>query len=550
MNKKKEFVFLVVIFLLAIFLRFFRLGLNPASLYWDEAAIGLDAYSISQTGKDMNGQNWLQPVLGSYGDFKAPILIWLATVSVNFFGMNPWAIRLPVALFSILSIYLSYLLIKEILSFNDTLAKRYKLMPILTALILSISPWTVHFGRIAFESSLSVAFLLLALLFFVKALKNKPIYFPLSTIFASVAVYSYYSLRLIIPLFCLALIILFFKEIKQKKSWVFASIILFVLLMLPILRSPYYGKSQEYRLNNNNLIHHEQVIMESSKQMERYGSNLYSKLVYHRYVLLSRDFLINASSHFSADFLFFSGDKNLRQHSGYLGEFLLVSMPFYYLGLFLLFKNLKSKLSIFLLIFMVLSPIPAAMVYEVPHASRAIYLFVPFSILIAWGMNEFILFGKKFAVALLLAAFSINAIFYYSDYFIDYQKRSSEAWLYSYNQVAIYIKDHYQEFSKIDIDERYWFPRIFIYYQFPGLLEEARGLKGAILSNNVNSFGLPDPFDYLLDNKDLTKKQAKFFYYSNEVPEDFKIVESFDFLNGDKSLVLAVKDGVPKVISK
>ena len=58
------------------------------------------------------------------------------------------------------------LLLKEILSFNDTLAKRYKLMPILTALILSISPWTVHFGRIAFESSLSVAFLLLALLFF------------------------------------------------------------------------------------------------------------------------------------------------------------------------------------------------------------------------------------------------------------------------------------------------------------------------------------------------------------------------------------------------
>jgi 4-amino-4-deoxy-L-arabinose transferase-like glycosyltransferase len=545
MNKKKELIFLVVILLIAFCLRFFQLGSNPASLYWDEAAIGLDAYSIATTGKDMNNQFFLQPVLGSYGDFKAPVLIWLVTPFVRVLGMTALAIRLPVALFSVLSVYLAYRLLKELLTFDDRLARRYKFMPLLLALIMAISPWTVHFGRIGFESSLSVAFLLLALLFFLKALKNKGHYFLLSALFASVAVYSYYSLRFILPLFYLALMIIFFKEIKKNQLWrqLILALCLFVVAMIPILSSPYYARSQEYRFNNDNLVHHQKVIEESSQYLERYGSNLYSRVVYHRYLFVVRDFLSNMAAHFSNDFLFFKGDANLRQHSGYFGEFLLVSLPFYYLGLFLFFKNYKSKLSAFLLVFMLLSPIPAAMVYEVPHASRAIYLFVPFSILIAWGINEFILFGKKIAIFVTAALLLMNAGFYYSDYFIEYPKRSSEAWLYSYNQVALYLKEHYQEFSKVEISERYWLPRIFVYYQFPQLLDQTRELKNALLNNPVNSFGLADPFAYLLDPNDPSKKQAKFIYYQDEIPAGFYAVQNFDFLNGDKSLILVVKDG-------
>jgi hypothetical protein len=251
------------------------------------------------------------------------------------------------------------------------------------------------------------------------------------------------------------------------------------------------------------------------------------------------------------DFLFVNGDSNLRQHSGYLGEFFLVLMPFYLLGLFLLFKNIKSKISLFFLVFLALAPIPAAMVYEVPHASRAIYLFIPFSVIIAWGLNEFIIFtetikNKILAILLkllVLGAILVNASFYYADYFIEYPKRSSEAWLYQYNQVSAYIKDHYQEYRKIDIDGRYWSPELFVFYQFPELVVENQELKNALLNSPVNSFGMPNPFDYLLDEKDLSKKEAKFLYYELETPEGFYEIQDFDFLNGDKSLKLVVKDG-------
>ena len=537
---------------MAIFLRFWQLGKNPVSMYWDEVAIALDAYSFNQTGKDMNNMNWLQPVFGSYGDFKAPIFILLVVPFLKVLGMTSLAVRLPIAIFSLLSLTLVYFLSKEILSFDKKLAKKYQLLPLLSLLIVAISPWPVHFARIGLESSLSVFFFLAALLFFLKGVRGKSWWILVSIMPAVLAVYSYYSLRVVIPLFVFSLILIFFKKIWTKKIWsIFGAILLFVLAIVPIFKSPYYLRSQDYRLNNNNLIYPNQLVKESSQYLETYGSNLYSRVVYHRYIFWTRDFLKNFSSHFSADFLFISGDSNLRQHSGYLGEFFLVLMPFYFLGLFLLLKNIKSKTSQFLLTFVLLAPIPAAMVYEVPHASRAIYLFVPFSILIAWGINEFILFLKTWKSKLLAKliglflffAIFLNAGLYYADYFIDYPKRSSEAWLYQYNQVAAYIREHHREYQAIEIDGRYWFPEIFVYYQFPELILEIQELKNALLNSPVNSFGVPNPFEYILDEKDKGKKIAKFIYYDVETPEGYYQLEEFKFLNGEPSLKLVVKDG-------
>lgn len=551
MKKKQKRLLIFLIFLLAAFLRFYQIGKNPVSLYWDEAAIALDAYSLSETGKDMNNMSIWQPVFGSYGDFKAPVLIILSSLSVRLLGMNAFAIRLPMAVISLLTMLIAYYLVKDLLSFDKHLKKKYQLLPLLTLFILAISPWPVHFARIAFESSLSVFFLLLSLWFFIKGIKDKNYWILLSVIPGVLSIYSYYSLRVIVPLFVFFLTLIFFKKIWPKKILsLLLAMALFVLATLPILRSPYYARSQDYRLNNDNLIRRQRVIKESSQYLERYQSNPVAKLVYHRHIFWGRDFLQNFSSHFSLDFLFISGDPNLRQHSGYWGEFFIVLMPVYFFGLYLLAKNLGSKTSQFLLVFLLLSPIPASMVYEVPHASRAIYLFVPFSIIIAWGLAE--LFNilakiknqsyKKILSCGIILLILLNAGFYYLDYFIDYPKRSSAAWLYQYNQVAEYIKDHYQEYRTITIDERYWFPRIFIYYQFPELVIDLQDLKNALLNNPTNSFGLADPFEFILDKDDDQKKEAQFIYYENEIPEGFVEVEQFNFLDGEPSLKLIVKE--------
>jgi len=182
MKKGQKRILMILIFLLAAFLRFYQIGKNPVSLYWDEAAIALDAYSLSETGKDMNNMSIWQPVFGSYGDFKAPVLIILSSLSVRLFGMNAFALRLPIAIISLFSMLIVYFLVEELLSFDKDLKKKYQLLPLLTFFILAISPWPVHFARIAFESSLSVFFLLLSLWFFIKGIRGKNYWIILSVI--------------------------------------------------------------------------------------------------------------------------------------------------------------------------------------------------------------------------------------------------------------------------------------------------------------------------------------------------------------------------------
>jgi len=57
MSKRRYWFGFIFILFLAIFLRFYKLGQIPVSLYWDEAAILLDAKIVSRTGHDMHNNS-------------------------------------------------------------------------------------------------------------------------------------------------------------------------------------------------------------------------------------------------------------------------------------------------------------------------------------------------------------------------------------------------------------------------------------------------------------------------------------------------------------
>src|SRR5258708_18635134 len=79
----------------ALFIRLFRLGQVPVSLYWDEIAMYVDIKSVLQSGQDMFGRPWFQVIYPSYGDFKLPAYIWSAILSAKIFGLSEWSFRLP-----------------------------------------------------------------------------------------------------------------------------------------------------------------------------------------------------------------------------------------------------------------------------------------------------------------------------------------------------------------------------------------------------------------------------------------------------------------------
>ena len=73
---------IIVILILAAFIRFYKLESFPVSIYWDEAAIGYNAYSIAMTGRDEYGMK-LPLLFKSFSDYKLPGYIYLDSVFIK-----------------------------------------------------------------------------------------------------------------------------------------------------------------------------------------------------------------------------------------------------------------------------------------------------------------------------------------------------------------------------------------------------------------------------------------------------------------------------------
>src|SRR5438105_332729 len=109
---KIKIIFLSIIILASV-LRLWNLNNFPTGFNADEAAIGYNAYSLLQTGKDEYGAPWpLQ--FKSFGDFKPGLYFYFVIPFVKVLGLNEWAVRLPSALLGIGLVILIYFLAKEL----------------------------------------------------------------------------------------------------------------------------------------------------------------------------------------------------------------------------------------------------------------------------------------------------------------------------------------------------------------------------------------------------------------------------------------------------
>src|SRR3989344_6180036 len=112
MNIKHK-LFLLVIILLAAFLRFYNITEVPPGVNRDEASIGYTAYSLLTTGKDEYGRPF--PLsFESFGDWKLPLYIYTTVPFVKLFGLNELAVRLPSVLAGTLTVLLTYFLVMEL----------------------------------------------------------------------------------------------------------------------------------------------------------------------------------------------------------------------------------------------------------------------------------------------------------------------------------------------------------------------------------------------------------------------------------------------------
>ncbi len=183
--KSKTFIFLLLTTLLGGVLRFWKLADFPVAPNWDEVSHGVNAYSILLTGKDEWGISFPH-IFRAFGDYKLPLYIYLSTIPVWLFGLNVFAVRFISALAGTLAIPGIYLLTREPFTNKDTskdspvipdqIGNLYKDLPLLSALLLAISPWHFFISRPALEANLSLTLIIFGFYFLLRFLKqNQPV---------------------------------------------------------------------------------------------------------------------------------------------------------------------------------------------------------------------------------------------------------------------------------------------------------------------------------------------------------------------------------------
>ncbi len=457
-----EWLLLGFILLLGFLLRFVRIEESPPSLYWDEAAIAYDALAIANTGNDMHGQHWLQPVLYSYGDYKAPVYIWMAALSIKVFGPTVMAVRLPSVLAGTLLVLTSWLLC--MLLFNS------KKTALLAAFLTALSPWSIQFSRAAFEANIGALLLSLTVVLILLAKKNK-VFFIAAAACGVGSIYSYFSLRLVLPLVLLGFLGAQFKNLKRKDLGFLAiAVVTAVLLLFPLFSSDSYKASNQFRLSNNNLLTTNQFVLEQNTARKLSGNTFISRLIYHRYWFFLKAFGENVLHHLDFNYLFISGDENRRHSTGFTGILLLGTFPFLVLGIWILYKE-KPKLTVLLTWWWLVSLIPAALVFEVPHSLRTLNGLLVSIIFAAVGLGWYwhkVAFNRWLQL-LPIILISIQSMIHFHDLLEHYPVRAAESWQDGYIQMAQSLKSREDDFNHIYVDsfDRYWLYHLFFQQIWP-----------------------------------------------------------------------------------
>ena len=542
---RKYLIFLIL--LLATFLRFWRLGDDPA-LNADEAAIGYNAYSLIQTGHDEHGNSW--PIhFQSFNDYKPGLYFYLVLPFVKLLGLNEWAVRIPGAFLGVATVYLIYLLVKELFKNHESPVTNHQSLPIIAAFFLAISPWHIHFSRGGWEVNVATFFIVLGLLLFLKGLNSLPV-LMVSFVSFALSFYTYHAARIIVPLLILGLLVIYWKEVKTNFKNIVLTGLVGLVAVLPLIkdltRTDIYSRAVGVGLFAD--IGPLARINEQRGEHSDYMS-LPAKILHNKAVNYGLAFMENWSAHYHGLFLFLSGDDIQRNKVPETGQMYLFDFLFVAIGLFYIFKNYSRYTKPYSLIlwWLIIAPSAAALTFQSPHALRSQNMVIPLTIISASGMYKIVewLYTAKqansqrfgFLVLGVLIVWSFSR--YLHMYWVHMAKEYPYSSQYGVKELVSFIKQKQSGYKKVIVTDRYDQPYVlFLFYlKYP----PEKFQKDHILTER-DGFGFStvrafDKYEFRSINWDVDKPRnpnSLIIGTNEEVPDEANIIGEIYGTNGYK----------------
>lgn len=338
---RKTYRLLGLILLLAVVLRLFRLGEVPPGLTNDEVNIIINAQSFLKTGQNIPGV--VTGIFGSpkgdlSGGIHSEISSYLLVPFMAVTGFSWPAVKIAFVFASLGIVFVSYLLLKELVS---------ETAGIWAAFLSAISPWTIFFGRSAYESILSCLFYLLAI-YLILVKKGWRIFWALPFLIAGL--FSYFSAKtLILPITLSALVS--YRALRPKESLkpivaLNCAIILFLLLYGAVLIKTPAGLRFGELKGKATLA--DTVIAKRTASIDLPAASVFE----NKYTEDFRTRITASLGGISPNFLFLNGQPesipslSIPDH----GPLYLIDLPLIILGMIFLAQKSRPVLSFFLLL--------------------------------------------------------------------------------------------------------------------------------------------------------------------------------------------------------
>lgn len=410
---------LLAILIIASFLRLYNLTKLPPGLYPDEAMNGNNALEA------LGNHNW--QVFYPENNGREGLFINIQSLFLSALGNQPWVLRLPSAIFGILTVLGIYFFTKEF--FQDLPKKElgFKIsqmekMALLAAFLTATSFWHINFSRMGFRAIMAPLMLTWGVYLLMRSFRKPHWFAPIiAGVIYGLGFYTYIAYRTT-PLLILVLLWLMYKKYGREPAIRIGMIFLFFTFLTALPIGAYF-------------VLHPADFFGRTAQVSVFSSPTPLK-----------DLGLNILK--TAGMFNFSGDWNWRHNIAGQPELFWPAGILFLIGLFFGLKQLfyekkwhSPETIIFTWLFIAAAPVVISN-EGIPHALRSILMIPPIMILAAiGGIKIYELLKLTLPNRLLIA---VNIVFFvlitfeaYFAYFIIWGKNPNTAGAFAENYVQI-----------------------------------------------------------------------------------------------------------------
>jgi hypothetical protein len=391
LKNSKKIIFLLIAALGLLLFFSYRLTSIPDGITVDEASFGYNGTLLARTLRDENNRKLPIFVLSIGGsDWRQPVTQYFTAFIFKIFGPSLSNLRMTAVITAVASIILIYLLGKQLFGNVGAVA---------ASVFLATTPIFMIQSHLALDNIAPLPFVilwLLGLFMFDKTKKNP--WLIVSAISLGIGFYSYKSMRIFVPVWVILSLIYLAQDFVTKISkgtlkkvikpvLIFSLGILPFFVIIPFLEYLYAGA----------------VLNKANPEI----NNIYSFVSFYL-------------SNFDPSFLFVKGDDLLFHSTGRHGMYLLMSLPFFILGLASSWK--KSSFWKLIIVSFFLGPLMFGYIGQVHRASRLLALIPLYSLVAGSGFLHLWQKRLKILIGILTIFFAINYFDFIHYYFINYAK--------------------------------------------------------------------------------------------------------------------------------